>query len=84
MEMKTALPKVWWWVVWGSRARVASTLTLQGVCLVRVPSAERLPARLEVFWNETEWFGRFMRRVQCADANEDSATQGMVVGGIGH
>ena len=47
MKMKTALPKALWWVVWGTRARVAITVALQGVCSVRVPSLHQL----EVCWN---------------------------------
>ena len=48
MKMKTALPKAWWWVVWGTRARVASMVGLQEVCLVCVPSV----TQMEVFWND--------------------------------
>ena len=44
----TALPEASWWVVWGTRPRVASTVALQGVCSVRVWSV----SQLEVFWND--------------------------------
>ena len=44
----TALPEASWWVVWGTRARVASTVALQGACSVRVLSV----SPLEVYWND--------------------------------
>ena len=38
----TALPEASWRVVWGSSARVASTVSLQGACSVCVLSASKL------------------------------------------
>ena len=48
LKIITALPEASWRVVWGSSARVARTVSLQGACSVRVLSV----SPLEVCWND--------------------------------